>query len=285
MKHDGMQTNRFEGRIRGPMVTRLAAGMVACMVAPLLLATDSGLDPWMTDRYEIEVIVFRHLDQSRNTPEQPAAESLIRSSPLDLYPQPDVEAAGPYADPAEPARRHDDRAMVPKVSFYLLDLEPGFPDYVPLDNADGELGNIYARLQRLDAYEPILHRTWMQAAQPADAAVPFPVASGESGAFNLTGSFTLYKERYVHLEVDLALAPMPTEPSPADPEPSPWPEFGDVFAPPDPGRVPLVAPNIPAYELRESRRIRGVNAQYFDNPRFGVIARVSAIDLTDESED
>jgi len=288
MKHD-LQTSGPAGRNPGPMVASVVASLatvtVACLIAPPLLAVDSGLDPWMTDRYRIEVIVFRHLDQSRNTAEQPAATSLIRSSPLDLYPQPDVVPAGPYADPAAQAALPGDRVMPPAVGFYLLDLEPAFPDFVPLNNDAGELGDVYARLERLDAYHPILHRTWMQAAQPADAAVPLQISTDTADAFSLTGSVTLYKERYVHLEVDLDLAAVPPElPSP-DPEPAPWPEFGDVFAPPDPGQVPLQAPDTPAYELRESRRIRGVNAQYFDNPQFGVIARVTEIDLSDESED
>jgi len=284
MKYD-TQSNSFKRRITDPTVAGLAAGMFACLAAPSLPAADSGLDPWMTDRYEIEVIVFRHLDQSRNTPEQPAAASLIRSSPLDLYPQQDVMPVGPYADPSEQVMPREDRGKAPTVRFYLLDLEPGFPDFVPLDDDGGELGNVYARLQRLDAYEPILHRTWMQAAQPADAAVPVEVTSAAAGAFSLTGSITLYKERYVHLEVDLELAPLPSELPQSDPEPAPWPEYGDVFAPPDPALVPLRAPDMPAYELRESRRIRGVNAQYFDNPQFGVIARVSEIDLSEPPED
>ena len=35
-------------------------------------------------RYEVELIIFRHLDQSRNTPEIPAAASMIQDSPFDL---------------------------------------------------------------------------------------------------------------------------------------------------------------------------------------------------------
>jgi len=276
-----MQTNGFRQRI----VRSIAAGMLAGIATPPLIAADSTLDPWMTDRYEVEVIVFRHLDQARNTPEQPAAAALIRSSPLDLYPRSESASAGPYAGPLDPAARPEERGKAPDVGFYVQELEPPFPDFVSLDNDGGELGRVYARLERLDAYEPILHRTWLQGARPADASVPFPVSADATGDFSLRGTLTLYKERYVHLEVKLDLVPTPSELTRVVPEPAPWPEYGDVLAPPDPGQVPLLSPDMPAYELRESRRIRGVNAQYFDHPRFGVIARISKIELDEESED
>lgn len=238
----------------------------------------------MTDRYEVEIIVFRHIDQSRNTPEQPAGASLVRASPLDLFPESPPAPLDPYADPlAQPPFAA--RMSGPVVSFHLLEIYPQFPDFVPLNADDGELTGIYARLERLDAYEPIVHRTWMQGARPSDEAVPFEVSASDAEAdFQLSGTVTLYKERYVHLEVNLDLAPTATELAPIEAETEPWPEYGDVFAPVEPTQVPLQDADSTAFELRESRRIRGVNAQYFDHPQFGVIARVSEIDLNEEEE-
>jgi len=40
--------------------------------------------PETPGRYEVELIIFRHVDQRPNTPEVPAATSIFRPSPLDL---------------------------------------------------------------------------------------------------------------------------------------------------------------------------------------------------------
>jgi len=269
-----MQTNNR-------LLRRIPALALMCLLTPPALAAESAVDPWMTDRYEVEVIVFRHADQSRNTPELPADASIIGSSPLDLYPERDAVSPGPYADPFGPDAQIDDRDRGPVVGFYLLDLTPRFPDYVPLDGS-GQLGNIYARLERLDAYEPMLYRAWVQAARPAAESVPVEVNSEVLGEFGVAGSITLYKERYVHLQVDLGLAPTPPEAQTAAPEAESWPVFSDVVVAPDPAPVPLQAATAPEHKLQESRRIRGVNAQYFDHPQFGVIALVTEIDLAED---
>ena len=66
-------------------VKTLLPAALACLATLPCGAADLSTDAWMTDRYDVEIIVFRHVDQARNTPEQPAADSIIRTSPLDLF--------------------------------------------------------------------------------------------------------------------------------------------------------------------------------------------------------
>ncbi|MFQ5634820.1 MAG: CsiV family protein [Gammaproteobacteria bacterium] len=272
--------------LRSSDIARLLLPVVAGVVLLFrsLSAAEADPEPWMIDRYEVEIIVFRHLDQARNTPEQPAAAPILGASPLDLYPEPEpIPFLGPYADPSTRENSADDRSRKPAVDFYLLDLKPEFPDFVPLDDADRQLNQLYARLERLDIYAPLLHRAWVQPARSPEEAVPFQIAD-IFDEFSLEGRITLYRRRYTHLEIDLDLAPTPPDEPDAGPERPAWPTFGDVFTPPDEGIVVLQAPVTPAYKLQESRRIRGRNAQYFDHPQFGVIARITELELTGEPE-
>lgn len=240
-------------------------------------AAEIEAEPWMTDRYEVEIIVFRHLDQARNTPEQPAVATIVAASLPNLSTE---SAEAPYvADDRTAANAVvEDRPRPPGVTFYLLDPHPEFPDYVPLDDGK-QMTRVYSRLNRLDAYAPMLHRAWIQAARPAAESIPVHIRSDEFGDFSVTGTIKLFKERYVHLKLDLQMAS--TSEQTIAPEAESWPTFGDVFPTPEPTQAPL-QPETPAYELSESRRIRGENAQYFDHPQFGVIARISEIELEPE---
>lgn len=246
------------------------------MLAGSSPAAETEVEPWMTDRYEVEIIVFRHLDQGRNTPEQPAVAQIVAASLPSQYTE---STEAPYVtDPNAADPVIDDRPRPPGVTFYLQEVNPEFPDYVPL--ADGkQMTRVYSRLGQLDAYAPMLHQAWIQAARSVDEAIPVYVRSDEFGDFNVTGTIKLFKERYVHLRLDLQLVSV-TEQA-MTPETETWPTFGDVFPTPEPAQAPLQA-EVPAYALAESRRIRGENAQYFDHPQFGVIARISAIELEEE---
>ena len=73
------------------------------------------------------------------------------------------------------------------------------------------------------------------------SAVPYLLHAIQGSAHHeLDGSITLLRERYLHLAVDLTLR-----------------SSGSL------------------YRLDEARRIRSGELHYFDNPRFGVIARVT----------
>jgi hypothetical protein len=271
---------------------RNARLMLALTGAVALMAISAGVlaqnapdqSTELPSRYQVEVIIFRHLDQSRNTPETPAAASMIEASPFDLASsdlpmengsptreQARATAVGPnIVDAGRPKLK-----LEPTVSFCLLPLTLEFPDFFPFGGDDYRLNPVYKRIERLDAYEPILHAGWIQPVKNTDEAQPFMVSAGLDTPVGITGSVTLYKERYLHLAMNLALVSPPDERAadPLNPEP-PERVFGaGMFVEP----TPAVAPDKEIHRLQESRRIRLATTHYFDHPLFGVIATVHEI--------
>jgi len=117
-----------------------------------------------------------------------------------------------------------------------------------LPDSQFALNGVAGALQRSGAYRVLAHRLWRQSAYDRNSAVPYLLhTTAGSSVREVDGSITLIRERYLHLAVDLTLA--------------------------SPGAL---------YRLDETRRIRSGELHYFDNPRFGVIARVTPYE-SDES--
>ncbi len=135
-------------------------------------------------------------------------------------------------------------------------LDPTYPDFVPLREDRRSLARVYERLEQIDAYEPILHVGWVQPARESDNSNPYRFEPSAIDATGLAGTITLYKERYLHLEIDLSL------------------ESQQAAVETDFLLGPGAADAPEAYTLTESRRIRGLTEHYFDHPRFGIIARI-----------
>lgn len=200
---------------------------VALLLLAVCFCATAQEAPEPPDQYRIEVIVFRHVDQSRNTPEQAAAVS------------------GPVANLPPP--RGQDR---PRPEFLLLDPRPvRIPRDLPGDRL--ELEPVLARLERLDAYQPLAHFGWQQVAEGRNQAKDYWLDALMREQLGLSGKLKVYKERYLHLAMALE------------------------FDPRD-GRGELAV-------IDESRRLRDDRLQYFDHPQFGVIAAVTRIE--DETPD
>ena len=184
-------------------------------------------------RYAVEILVFQHLDQTRSTQEMP--------------PPPN-----PLAGEVPPARF---TAPGPALEFVLLDPLTGGAGFAELAPDDMSLGDAWGRLERLDAYLPLAYLSWSQPARPRVAAQPLPVGNAGAAPPGLSGQVTLYKERFLHLALDLA-----------------WQE--------SPGATQSLNPVAPpAAYIDESRRLTSDLVQYFDNPRFGAIAYVRQLEI------
>jgi hypothetical protein len=119
-----------------------------------------------------------------------------------------------------------------------------------LPDSQFTLNDVASALQRSGAYQVLAHRLWRQGGYDRHGAVPYLLHTSQGSThYELDGSLTLIRERYLHLAIDLELT--------------------------SPGSV---------YRLDETRRMRSGELHYFDNPRFGVIARVTPYGSEEETE-
>lgn len=249
------------------LVVLQTIGYIIILMPPAALAQQAKAgDPLTLPRYRVEVLIFRHLEQSRTTEEFEA-----HPDPF-LPPNFDVNALGETPD--TPTQRETtgmaSATVVPlatghaaaSVEFLLLDPLPSPPNFVQLVAAQFKLTKVWDRLNQIEAYGPVLHIAWLQSARQAAEAVPYDLVITAADTDIITGTLTLYKQRFLHLEIDLTMrgASDMTVAS-ASGSSSPF-----QFSPDN---------DEPIYRMNQSRRIRAGNLQYFDHPWFGVISAVT----------
>jgi len=196
--------------------------------------------------YQVEVLVFRNVDQSRTTAEisrlvEPEIEDVLDQQLARLT----VTEPGPELSPDNPT------------------------DGVFWELADRDqlvMGTDADRLERLPAYELIGHFAWLQAADDVAVARDITTTDLDQSA-DLSGKFKLYRKRYLHLAVDLTLGA--ARDALRDGSRG---GFGQL--------LPVQQAN-PA--IVDSRRMRLGRTVYFDQPEFGVLARVEKMKF-DESD-
>jgi hypothetical protein len=146
--------------------------------------------------------------------------------------------------------------------------------------------DIFERLDRLDAYQPVLHGGWTQNTIERELARPIRLRAIGDPPLRLDGTLTLYLSRYLHLIVDLGLE--------AEGQP------GEVAANADEAIVyygdarnddnydyfddvgPL--PSTVRYDIFDDRIFRNGEVRYFDHPKFGVIAKVTRFEKQELEE-
>jgi len=218
-------------------------------------------------RYTVEVIIFSY------------AENVSVGTELFLPDVPVAEEFAPVPDEAlvfgdtttefesEPGTVDTDIEEDPHGAGFILNIED---DYTMLD--------IERRLERLDAYEPLMHFSWTQATHAEEDTAPIELAALGAAPEGLSGSFTLYLSRYLHLVVDLTLDdPLaPAEPVAID---------DSVFTFGDERRGignDTSAPGPVRFRIQENRIFKNGDLRYFDHPKFGVLARVTRVEEEEE---
>jgi Peptidoglycan-binding protein, CsiV len=144
---------------------------------------------------------------------------------------------------------------------------PAADTFTDLSPSAYTLDRVSNSLSSASGYSVLFHRAWRQLAYDRNHAVEYPVhTSAANGRDSVNGTVTLIRERYLHLDIELALSRAGTSSATAYPD-------GQA------GR--------PQYRLSEQRRIRSSEIHYFDHPQFGVIARVTPYNApgTPESAD
>ena len=240
-------------------------GTLLDLLAPNLLQTEEpdAPDP---DSLELEAIP----DLSLSELEALSMETATSSTPLQAANEPASEANAlqPPSLPAPddqstagteaPASGDGDRMDAPEEL-----VEPDFFEdglwYRLLTDDQFQLVDEFERLDRLDAYTPLVHGGWIQEGLPEVDAIPFDLS--QLGAFNPRGTIRLHVSRFLHVRIDLSyqsdavaitLAPRSFD-----------------------GLARLEFP--PRYSLSVQRLTRSGELHFFDHPAFGVLVLVQPV--------
>jgi hypothetical protein len=191
-------------------------------------------------RYTVEIIVFKY------------AEDVSSGSEVFLGDKIEFDEDELEILALRPFRSVGDFKPLPDIEFVLLEEE------------DYQLTEALGRLQRLDAYEPIMHFGWTQATWPEEQTEPLSLYRFASPPADLHGSLTLYLSRYLHLVVDLQLD---------NPVASPL-DYSTI----QPQRGPV------RYVINENRILKNGELRYYDHPKFGVLAKVTRVEEEEEED-
>ena len=133
--------------------------------------------------------------------------------------------------------------------------------FTRLRRSEFTMGDIKGRLDRLEAYRPVMHFGWTQTTYPAERTRSIKLRSLTSQAGGFNGTVKLYLSRFLHLVVDFK---MDTKAE----------RLADTFAP----------AAASSYRIQEDRIFRSGELRYFDHPKFGVLAKVSRVEENDDAE-
>lgn len=228
-------------------------------------------------RYTVEVIVFAY------------AENLSVGTELFL---PDVIEAEPeLLDIADDGAIPAFTDMADEVAEAVLEAaaeeaETRF-EMVLLMQDELTMTDTLDRLDRLDAYEPLLHIGWTQTTLPQDETPSLDLREFGRPPEGLTGDFTLYLSRYLHLVVNLALDAPETEdavlqfgeePMQGEPYESDGYEYYGRVLEPEPMYEPL------RFKINENRLFKNGEIRYYDHPKFGVVAKILRFEIEVEED-
>lgn len=154
-------------------------------------------------------------------------------------------------------------------------------EYHTLARDELTMDETWGRLQRLDAYRPLMHFGWTQTVMSSDLTPEFNLARFGRPPSGLDGTIKLHLSRFLHLAIDIAMpaiddAPGLSPPTARQMEPvrafsdqRAGSEFADDY-------VPEYGPV--QYRLADERIMKNGETRYFDHPKFGVIAKVTRIE-------
>lgn len=241
--------------------------LLSLLPALATLQAQDGLDEETVEirRYTVEMIVFRYSQQV-------SAGSEKFDLQKQAMPEPDDEAViidGELLEEIAPASR-----IYRDIEFTLL------------RNDDLTMGEIMSRLERLDAYEPLMHFAWTQATWPDEDTLPIELNTFGRTPPELSGTLRLYLSRFLHLVVDLELE-APRESARPDAASEDMLSYGDYRSIDESGLLSEPydsrSPRSVRYHISENRIFKSGDLRYFDHPKFGVLAKVVRVE--DESEE
>lgn len=226
--------------------------------------------------YQVELIVFAQGSGSAPTGEDfspvpsdwvymggvfPGEDSGVIMSP-DSGTGADGVSSAIETDPATTERTDNDASLGAATdSDAAVAVDEQERRFVPVDDSALSLNAYYETLRRRDAYQPLLYLAWAQPGYAAEAAPVLPVDVFGGAGPGLDGNVSMYRSRYLHLQLDLKLQP--------DQAQSPAPAASIPF---------ILETEMPRFELAQKRRMRSNEIHYFDHPRLGALAVIRPLD-------
>jgi len=228
-------------------------------------------------RYTVEVIVFSYEENVSVgseiflPDEPPPKEELLLDedgNPIlvddELAPvfSDNVAARIPIASDADERKLNPIQlVLLPKDEFTLVDAERKF--------------------ELLDAYKTMMHFGWTQPMFSEEESPAIELQQLAKPPEGLSGTLTLYLNRYLHLVVDLALdAPDEFEKEVVDDDA--FFSLGDARA--RYGNDFAFEPMPVRFRIQENRILKNGELRYFDHPKFGVLAKVTRVEEPKEEE-
>ena len=210
-------------------------------------------------RYTVEMIIFSY------------AQSVATGSevfPPDLPPDVEIVDDFPFDDLGD---------MTALESIPEIVLEPEVSEdkkyeLSMLTEEDFGLLEVYEHLERLDAYEPLMHFGWTQPTYPDEDVEARPLSSFATPPVGLEGELTLYLSRYLHLAIKLQLDESFAD-EPVDDG------YYDDYSEDSPLSYPV------RYRIDEDRIFRNGELRYFDHPKFGVLAKITRVEEEEPDAD
>ena len=161
----------------------VAVGLL--IAAPFAIAQEPD-DTEKPPVYQVELLIFQHMDQSQTTSEIPR------------MPEPEIADILEQDLPRlESTKQNESTNTITSDDATYWSL---------LDPSQLLLSNVSQRLDTLGAYQLISHTGWLQTAPDVALANEIPLAELGIGFDQATGSIKLLKRRYLHLAVDVSLA-------------------------------------------------------------------------------
>lgn len=211
------------------------------------LATEEELE---IRRYSVEVIIFSNADDF--------------ASGTEIFVPDELPAEG-----------------LPGEFLELTPLPRRTRDYelVMLSEDEFTLGEAYGRLQRLQAYDTLMHFGWTQPTYPDEEPQTRPLSSFAKPPRGLQGDLTLYLSRYLHLAVNLQLDGEPAKTAPEVVELTDYRD--DFYRRNDTG----TATGPTRYRIEEDRIFRNGELRYFDHPKFGALVKIARVEEEPELDE
>jgi len=300
-----MNRQMTNGSQRGNRLARSAMIAVSALLSVAAIAQQSlapgarslEIEEAPVRVYSVELIIFEYADSALTggetfQPDQPppVEDDFFADQLRDLRSDPDLTTDTQTGSRNEPPIATD---LAGDDSFVLLPVIPSEP--VTLDEIltheksnltviapeDYILDDVYARLERLDAYRPLMRAAWSQKTIGKEDTLPINLRQLGNPPLRLDGTVTLYLSRFLHLDLQLSLEDRPPQRVPAGN--NRIRRYGDErqgfdF---DSG---FFTPST-FYRIDEDRIVKNGELRYYDHPRFGVIAKITRVEEEQDHDD